>query len=172
MHRLDALHEELVARVNGTDIGGEPLKDAGVPSQTSLDELEQEHQAITRSFAQDTVTVQHRHRDGTVAKQQVVLGKTMAHFRSTADAMASKVSPMLKELEQIDVQIAALLQELQSGSTLRKAERDLQATITALQAEVTVATKQTLDDIKVARKEDKAASEMASKKFQEFMRAL
>jgi len=102
----------------------------------------------------------------------VVLGKTMAHFRSTADAMASKVSPMLKELEQIDVQIAALLQELQSGSTLRKAERDLQATITALQAEVTVATKQTLDDIKVARKEDKAASEMASKKFQEFMRAL
>lgn len=131
-----------------------------------------EQKAFARPLSDDAVTVEHRHKNGNVTEEQVLLGKTMADFRRKTEMINTKISPMLQELDELDAEIAASLRGLQDGKTIVKADKELQAALAALEAEAGKAAKQTLDEVKNARKEDKAASEVANKKFLEFLRSL
>lgn len=170
--QLDAVHEDLVARINGVDINGKPLAIPGAPSAADLGKLGREQKALARPLSDDAVTVEHRHKNGNVVEEQVLLGKTMIDFRRKTEMINTKIAPMLKELDELAAEIAVSLRGLLDDKTIVKADKELQAALAALEAEAGKAAKQTLDEVKNARKEDKAASEVANNKFQEFLRSL
>jgi len=170
--QLDAVHEELLARMNGMDINGKPLAIPGAPSRAQLDKLEKEQNAFARSLSEDTVTVEHRNRDGTSTEEQVQLGKTMADFHRKNELVNAKVAHMLKELDELDSEIAMVLSDFHEDTANIKADRALQTVLAGLEKEAGQAARQTLDDVKIARKEDRVDSDAANKKFQEFLKSL
>lgn len=170
--QLDAVHEELLARINGIDIDGKPLAILGAPSQADVDKLEREHKAISRPLSEDLITVEHRHRNGTVTEEHVNIGKAMADFRRMTEVVGAKVVPMLRELDELDDEIGAVLKEIRDEQATTKADKALQMALAALKEEAGQAAKLTLGEVKAARKEDKAAGDVANKKFQEFFRSL
>lgn len=167
--QLNAVHDELVARLDGIDTNEKPQNSAGLPSQKQLDDL-QADMNLMRPLTEDTVTIAVTSLDGTVTNKDVKLGDSMDKMRKLFDETEAKVLRLTAEMDEVDEAIKITIHEYNQAT--KAGGDDLRKNLRQLEADASAYYKQTVEDIEKARKEDKAYSIEANRKLQEFMASL
>jgi hypothetical protein len=167
--QLDAVCEELTARIDGTDINGKSLDIPGAPSDAALEAMQGDAD-LFRSLDEDVVTINITKSDGTVAMKNVKLGDSMEKLENLIEDSRVKLTRLTKELKEVNGEIDATLDKYNKAT---KAVGDaFHKKIVKYQSDVKAFHKWTHDEVTKARKEDKAYAVEANRKLQEFAASL
>lgn len=167
--QLDAVCEELTARIDGIDINGKSINIPGAPSDVALQAMQGEAN-LFRSLDEDVVTISVTKSDGSVVMKDVKLGNSMQKLENLIQDSRAKLTRLTKELKEVNGEIDATLDEYNKAT---KAVGDaFQKEIVKYQSDVRAFHKWTIDEITKARKEDKAYAVEANRKLQEFAASL
>jgi len=167
--QLDAVYEELMARIDGIDINGKSLDIPGAPSDAGLQAM-QDDVNLFRPLEEDVVTISVTKSDGTVAMKDLRLGDSIQKLENLIEDSKAKLARLAKELKEVNGEIDATLDEYNKAT---KAVGDaFQKKIVMYQSDVKAFHQRTIDEITKARKEDKAYAVEANRKLQEFAASL
>ena len=167
--QLDAVHEELVARIDGMDINGKSLDIPGALSDAALQAMQGDG-SLFKSLEEDVVTISVTKSDGTVAMKNVKLGDSMKKLENMIEDSRVKLTRLTKELKEVNGEIDATLDGYNKAT--RSVEHAFQTRIVKFQSDVRAFHKWTIDEVTKARKEDKAYGVEANRKLQEFAASL
>lgn len=167
--QLDAVYEELMARIDGMDINGKSLDIPGAPSDAGLQAM-QDDVNLFRPLEEDVVTISVTKSDGTVAMKNVKLGDSIQKLETLIDDSRAKLTRLTKELKEVNGEIDATLDEY--NKTTKSVGDAFQEKIAKYQSDVKAFHKWTIDEVMKARKEDKAYAVEANRKLQEFAASL
>lgn len=161
--------EELTTRIDGIDISGKALDIPGAPSDAALKAMQGDAN-LFRSLGEDVVTISVTKSDGTVAMKNVKLGDSMQKLENLIKDSRVKLTPLTKELTEINGEIDAALEEYNKAT--KAVDEAFQKNIVRFHSDVKAFHKWTIDEITKARKEDKAYAVEANRKLQEFAASL
>lgn len=167
--QLDAVHEELIARIDGMDINGKSLDIPGALSGDALQAMQGDAN-LFRSLNEDVVTISVTKSDGTVAMKNIKLGDSIEKLENLMEDSREKLIRLTKELKQVNAEIDATLDGYNKAT--KSVEDAFQKKILKCQSDVKAFHKWTIDEITKARKEDKAYGVEANRKLQEFAASL
>jgi hypothetical protein len=167
--QLDAIHDDLVARIDGTDIHGKSLDIPGLPSDAELQQIQNEDN-LFGPLEEDIITISVTKSDGTVTLKHVKLGDSVQKLEKLIEDSKGKLTRLAKELGEVNVEIDATLNGYNKAT--KAVEVAYQEKVKKFNADVQSFHKWTIDEIIKARKEDKAHSVEANRKLQEFSASL
>lgn len=167
--QLDAVCEELTARIDDVDINGKALDIPGAPPHGAL-QVMQGDADLFRSLDEDVVTISVKKSDVTVAMKDVKLGDSMQKLENLIEDSRVKLTRLTKELKEVNREIDATLDEYNKAT--KAAGEAFQKKIVKYQSDVRAFHQWTIDEITKARKEDKAYAVEANRKLQEFAASL
>ena len=167
--QLDAVYEELMARIDGMDINGKSLEIPGAPSDAALKDIQGDID-LFRPLEEDVVTISVTKSDRTVAMKNVKLGDSIKKLENLIEDSEAKLTRLAKELNEVNGEIDATLDEYNKAT--KSVGDAFQKKIVKYQADVKAFHKWTIDEITKARKEDKAYAVEANRKLQEFAASL
>lgn len=167
--QLDAVYEELMARMDGMDINGKSLDIPGAPSDAAIKAI-QGDVAIFRPLEDDVVTISVTKSDGTVAMKNVRLGDSIKKLENLIEGSRAKLTRLAKELNEVNGEIDATLDGYNKAT--KSVGDAFQEEIVKYQADVKAFHKWTIDAITKSRKEDKVYAAEANRKLQEFAASL
>jgi len=163
------VYEELIARIDGTDVNGKSLDIPGAPSHAALQDM-QESVDLFRPLEEDVVTISVTKSDGTVAMKHVKLGDSIEKLEKLIEDSKAKLIRLTKELNEVNGEIDTTLSEYNKAT--KSVGDAFQKKIAKYQSDVQAFHKWTIDEIAKARKEDKAYGVEANRKLQEFAASL
>lgn len=167
--QIDAVHDELVARINGMDINGKPLNIPGLPSDAALRAMQDDANLWT-PLEDDIVTISVTKPDGTAALKHVRLGDSVQKLDKLMNDSREKLTRLVKELNEVNEEINATLGVYNKAT--EAVDTAFKGQIAKYQADVRTFHQWTIDEITKARKEDKAYSVEVNRKLQEFTASL
>ena len=172
--RLQPIYNELIARVDGLDVNGNRLEDAGISMKTQVNALAQESSALSKPIGEEEITLQIERESGVIESENIKLKDTIHGFRKLTDQTRAKLMHYLQELQDIDAEIAAAKQAVvqTEDGEVKKAKEDYKAELVALGEEARACKQQTLAEVSQSRKQDKAWNLETNRKVEEFMKAL
>ena len=167
--QLDAVHEELIARIDGMDINGKSLDILGALSEDALQAMQRDAN-LFRSLNEDVVTISVTKSDGTVVMKNIKLGDSIEKLEKMTEDSKVKLMRLTKELKEVNAEIDAALDGYNKAT--KSVEDAFQKRIARYQSDVKAFHKWTIDEVTKARKEDKAHAVEANRKLQEFAASL
>lgn len=147
------------------DINGKSLNIPGVPSDAALQAMEVDAN-LFKSLEEDVVTISVTKSGGTVTMKNVKLGDSMQKLENLIENSRVKLARLTKELDEVNGEIDATLGEYNKAT--KSVEDAFQKRIVKYQSDVKAFHKWTIDEVMMARKEDKAYAVEANRKLQEF----
>ena len=167
--QLDAVYEELLARIDGMDINGKLLDIPGVPTDAALQDM-QDGVNLFRPLEEDVVTISVTKSDGSTAMKHVKLGDSIEKLEKLIEDSKMKLTRLTKELTEVNEEIDNTLDAYNKAT--KTVGDAYQKRIMMYQSDVQAFHKWTIDEIAKARKEDKAYGVEANRKLQEFAASL
>lgn len=167
--QLDAVYEELMARIDGMDINGKSLDIPGAPSDDALQAMKADVN-LFKSLEEDVVTISVTRSDGTVAMKNVKLGNSMQKLENIIEDSRLKLTRLAKDLKEVNEEIDASLHGYNKAT--KSVDDAFQKKIVQCQSDAKAFHKWTIDEVTKARKEDKAYAVEANRKLQEFAASL
>lgn len=167
--QLDAIYEELIARIDGMDVNGKSLNIPGAASDAALQNM-QGDVSLFLPMEEDVVTISVTKSDGSVALKDVKLGDSIEKLEKLIEDSKAKLTRLTKELNEVNEAIDETLGEYNKAAiTVGDA---FEKKIAKYQADVQAFHKWTIHEITKARKEDKAYGVESNRKLQEFAASL
>lgn len=167
--QLDAVHEELAARIDGLDINGKPLDLPGLPSFAVMQSM-QGDPALCQPLTDDIVTVSVTKSDGTVSRKNVKLGDSIEKLSHLLDHTEMRFERLIVDVGDITATIEEKLEDYDAATNA--VHEIYREKMEVLKQDVAAFHKQTLEEIVKARKEDKAYTVEANRKLMEFAQSL
>jgi SMC interacting uncharacterized protein involved in chromosome segregation len=169
VEQLEAVYEELIARIDGMDINGKLLDIPGVPSDAALQDM-QEDLHLFRPLEDDAVTISVTKSDGTTSMKHVKLGDSIEKLEELIEDSKTKLTRLTKELTEVNEEIDTTLDEYNKAT--KTVGEAFEKKIAKYHLDVKAFHKWTIDEIAKAKKEDKAYGVEANRKLQEFAASL
>ena len=167
--QLDPVYNALIARVDGLQVNGKPLKTSGAADVSQIEELIQQHEALSKSLDEDVMTLQQTSTNGTVGTREVKFGVTMRAFDREAEQKGTELVNLMQRLEDVAIEIAAARNDLVAieNKAVKKAKRAFESELASLFKEVETVKKQAHEDVKQAKADDQAYREKVEAKLDE-----
>jgi hypothetical protein len=167
--QIEAVHDELAARLDGMDINGKPLDIPGLPSDAALKNI-QEDVKLYRPLEEDIITISNTKSDGTVNFKHVKISDSIAKLEKLIRDSEVKLSRLDRELDGVNEEIDATLDRYNKAT--KSVGDAYMEKIKEHQEEAITFHKFTHDEVAKARKEDKAYGVEANRKLQAFVASL
>jgi hypothetical protein len=150
------VYEELIARVDGVDVHGRPLKTPGVPTQADIDALIAEEAELCKPLDDDTLQLRDR---ATGQVKDVRLGDTIQKFEAKFEKKRTELAGLLEQLQLVNSEITAAQKDaIRSEKVVVKQLRDeLAIQLDAFKEQALNIKQQALAEVKAAEMEDKRA---------------
>jgi hypothetical protein len=165
VEELDAIHDELTARMEIMSINGKPPNITHPATQDPKDDS-----ALFCPLSEDVLTVSVNRPDGSIARRDVQLGDSMQKIAKLIDDTEVKVTRLKEELEEVSEDVGSVLKEYQQVT--RSVCKAHEAKRAVFLLDVQAFHKSVIDDIVEARIEDKKHSVEANRKVQAFTASL
>ena len=164
VEELDSIHDELSARIKNISINSKPTDGNPAVKDTKADS------ALCRPLSEDVLTVSVSRPDGSIARRDVQLGDSMKKMAQLIDDTKAKVARLKEELDEVNEDIGSVLKEYQQAT--KSVSKVHEAKKAVFLSDVEAFHKSVLDDIAVAKLEDKKHSVEAQRKLQAFAASL
>lgn len=167
--QIEAVHDELIARVNGLDINGKALDIPGLPTDAAVREM-QDDASLWAPLEDDIITVSVTKSDGTTSLKHVRLGDSIDKFEKLIEDAKVRFARLNKDLDEVNDEIDAAAEAY--NKAIDAVDEIHKVKIAEYQADVRAFHKWTIDEITKARKEDKAYNVEVNRRMQEFTASL
>lgn len=164
--QLDAIHDELTARIENIDMNSKTPNTATRPAtQDTKDES-----TLFRPLSEDVLTVSVTRPGGSTARRDVKLGDSMERMANLIDDTEIKITRLCGELEEVKEDINGVLDEYQKVTkSVCQVHEGRRAVFLS---DVHAFQKSVVENIVGARMEDKQHSVEANRKLQAFAASL
>lgn len=155
LDRLQPIYEELIARVDGLDVNGQPLNMPGVPSQADVDALIAEDEKLSKPLDDDILQIEDR--SGRV--RDVRLGDLMRKFDAKSEEKREEIAELLLQLKAVDTEIVAAQKDALHAEKVdvKKLRDKLAVQLEGFKDQALRIKEQTEAEVKAALEEDKKA---------------
>jgi len=169
VEELDAIHDELTARIDKISIDSKPSDSRGTTTGPAAQDAEDDS-ALFRSLSEDILTVSIKQPDGSTSRKHVKLGDSMQRMSKLLDDTEVKVAQLREELDEVSEDISSVLEEYDAATKVVCKFHEGKRTV--FLADVHAFYKSVGDNILEARNDDKKHSVEANRKLQAFAASL
>jgi hypothetical protein len=168
------VYEELVARVKGLDVNGNPLKNLDRPSSKQISAIIEEDKALSKSLDDEVITITDERKNGRRSMRELRVGDTMDKFEKTLEDKHNEVVKLIQELKAVDAEIASARAAIAKveNKEIKRAREGFMKELSALSEQAEAAKNQTEVEIKKARKADQANRDKMDSKMEAFLKEL
>lgn len=172
--QLDAIYQDLVAKVDELAVNGGIVEGENGDTVDQTTALADEHTRLSKSLGEDKIEIQRMKADGSTIVQERKLADTMATFERVLNHKRGDLEGLLQELADVEAEIGEVKEDIAAveKNDVAKLKQELDAQVAALRKQAVACKETTAVEVEKARKKEKKAADEQNQKFEEFMRSI